>query len=109
MAHDWPIPVGLDSRGKAAAETILQFLTDKGLLDHGGGGKFYSPEEWADRGEEYGLSSLLIITHDGGDHAAAFNPDYEAYALMEALRAQLQTINMFPEQCTSWYTSIHAS
>jgi len=104
---DWPIPARLSSRGRAAAEEILAFLREKDMTDHGGGGRFYSPQEWEDRGEEYGLGSLLVVTHDGGDHAPAFNWDYEAYDLMEELRLRLQKIGVYVEQCTSWFSAIY--
>ncbi|ATI36452.1 hypothetical protein CPI83_30110 (plasmid) [Rhodococcus sp. H-CA8f] len=107
MADNWPIPAGLSKEGKEAAEVIRTLLVEKGLTDHGGGGQFYTPQQWRDREEEYGLGSQLIITHDGGDHAAAFNPDYGDYALMEELRLRLDRANIYPEQCTSWYTAIY--
>lgn len=104
----WPIPTkALGSKGRAAAEAILAFLQEKNLTDHGGGGKFYGPEEWENRGESYGLGALLIVTHDGGDHAPAFNWDYEAYDLVEDLRLALQKIGVYVEQCTSWYSAIY--
>ena len=79
---DWPIPVDLSDQGRVAAQAVLDFLTEKDITYHGGGGRFYSPQEWRERGEIYGTGSLLVITHDGGAHSAAFNPDYEDYALM---------------------------
>ncbi|MBM4574941.1 hypothetical protein GS896_25585 [Rhodococcus hoagii] len=108
MADNWPIPSDLSPLGKQAADTIHQFLVEKGLTDHGGGGAFHSPSEWADRGEEYGTNSLLVIVHDGGDHAAAFNSDYQAEDLQEELRTRLRAVNTYVEQCTSWYSAIYA-
>lgn len=103
----WPIPAGLSGEGQVAAGLILQLLEDKQATYHGGGGRFYSPEEWADRGEEYGLNSLLIITHDGGDHAPVFNLDYGAYDLNEELSQVLKGHGMFVEACTSWYSAVY--
>ena len=60
----WPIPEGLSPLGAQAAEVIRTFLQDRGIQDHGGGGRFYTPTEWVDRGERYGRSSLLLVTHD---------------------------------------------
>ena len=60
----WPIPHGLSPLGVRAAEVIRSFLHDRGIQDHGGGGRFYTPEEWVDRGELYGRTSLLLVTHD---------------------------------------------
>lgn len=103
----WPIPAGLSRDGRKAAEVITQYLVEKGIAHHGGGGKFYTPAEWADREELYGTDSLLVITHDGGAHAAAFSYDGERYGLIEGLDDRLRSYNMFVEQCTSWYSSVH--
>lgn len=107
MSNDWPIPADLSDDGRKVAETILAFLTEKDLTYHGGGGKFYSPQQWRDRGEDYGTDSLLVITHDGGDHAGAFNIDYEQYQLIEQLRDRLVPLGVFSEQCTSWYSAVY--
>ncbi len=107
MSNNWPIPEGLSPAGVTAAEAIRDFLVERGVDDHGGGGRFYSPTEWHNRGERYGLTSLLIVAHDGGDHAPAFNLDYEQYGLHEALRARLSEHGLWAEQCTSWYTAIY--
>jgi hypothetical protein len=103
----WPIPADLSPKGRKAAKAILAFLTENDMTDHGGGGKFYSPQEWEDRGEDYGTKSLLIVTHDGGDHASAFNWDYERYDVIEDLRLRLKEIGVYAEQCTSWYSAIY--
>ncbi len=107
MSDRWPIPTTLSEKGSAAAHAIRDFLVERGLTEHGGGGKFYSPEEWKEREELYGTDSLLIITHDGGDHAAAFNYAYEDPALMQALTSKLSDSNVFVEQCTSWYSAVY--
>ncbi len=106
--NEWPLPNGLSTSGRRAAEAIHEFLATKDLEYHGGGGRFYSPAQWRDRGERYGLSSLLIVTHDGGDHAGAFNLDYEQYALNNELTQWLRDNGFWMEQCTSWYTAIYA-
>lgn len=105
--RSWAIPADISADGRRAAEAIRDFLVEKGLDYHGGGGAFYSPQQWRDRREQYGLNSLLIITHDGGDHAHAFNYDYEGYELIEELRQRLALVGMYAEQCTSWYSSVH--
>ena len=105
----WPIPEGLSPLGRQAAETIVAFLTEHNRTFHGGGGTFYTPQQWAERGERYGTESTsqLVIVHDGGDHAAAFNWDYDEPAFREALRARLDPLGVYPEQCTSWYSAIY--
>lgn len=104
----WPIPEGLSVKGRKAAEAIRDFLVAKDLAFHGGGGRFYTPAEWAARGESWGKESLLVVTHDGGDHAPCFNPDYECPNLREAFRAALHDAGVWSEQCTSWYTAIYS-
>ncbi|GAA3148645.1 hypothetical protein [Rhodococcus sp. KRD162] len=103
MANDWPIPEGLDPRGRLAAELIYQFFVDKGITEHGDSDRFHLPAEWNQR---WGRKSLLIITHDGGAHSAAFNEAYEQHSLMAELRHRLSTIGLVPEHYASWYTGI---
>ena len=50
-----------------------------------------------------------MITHDGGDHAPAFNIDYGAYAFHEELVERLRAGGMYLEQCTRWYSAVYAS
>ncbi|BBX82203.1 hypothetical protein MAUB_00760 [Mycolicibacterium aubagnense] len=103
----WPIPDELSTEGAAAAQVIREFLKEHGLENHGGGGHFYTPQQWLDRGEQHGISSLLIITHDGGDHACAFNLDYGQYELHDQLQDRLRRAGVFAEACTTWYSAIH--
>jgi len=105
----WPIPDGeLSRKGREAAECIVEFLKSRDMTDHGGGGRFYGPEQWDERGESYGLGSLLIVTHDGGAHAPAFSYDYECYDLMQELDQELKKIGVYVEQCTGWYSAIYS-
>lgn len=106
-SNSWPIPDGLTGLGRQAAETIVDFLNSHELTEHGGGGGFYTPQAWAARGEQWGGNSLLVVTHDGGDHAGAFNWDYEQDELREALGQALSSIGVFVEQCTSWYSAVY--
>jgi len=106
-AQLWPIPDDLSEQGRQAANVILEFLAARDLTYHGGGGRFYSPQQWQDRGEANGLESLLVVTHDGGDHARAMNLDYEQYELHEALQKKLQEHGMFMEGCTCWYSAVY--
>lgn len=41
----WPIPDDLRGTGRTAAETIRAFLDKHDLMEHGGGGRFYTPEQ----------------------------------------------------------------
>jgi hypothetical protein len=105
MSNEFQIPDGLSAKGRKAAETLVK-LAGKGA-DGGGCRAFYTPEEWADRGEQYGLKSLLIICHDGGDLAPFLNWDYCAYAKTEKAITALSEHGVYAEQCTGWYTAIY--
>lgn len=104
---DWPIPSGLAPAGRTAAEAITRFLVDNAITSHYSGGRFYTPQEWADRGEQWGREALLIITHDGGDHAPAFNYDYEQDDLREGLRAALAAEGLYLEQFAQWCSGVY--
>lgn len=104
---DWPIPSGLCPAGRKAAETLSDFFVEMHIADHGGGGRFYSPAQWRDRGEQYGLGSVLIVTHDGGAHADAFWTDNGYFNLNEALIERLNSRGFWYEGCTSWYSAVY--
>jgi hypothetical protein len=104
---DLAIPTDLAPKGRKAAEAILSLLREKAADDTGGCKAFYSPEEWAERGESYGTESLLVVVHDGGCHAPFFNLDYCMYGYWEAMSAHLRKHGVYAEQCTSWYTAIY--
>lgn len=103
----WPIPDGLSDDGRRAATVIHDFLQEEDATYHGGGGTFYTPQQWADRDELYGLGSLLIVTHDGGNHAPYFNVDYGQYAAQERLGTRLEVAGFWCEQATSWYSAVY--
>ena len=108
MAHDdLDIPEGLSPKGRAAADAILAKMRADGRANAGGCKVFYSPAEWAARGEDYGLESVLIVCHDGGEHAAYFNMDYLEYNLMEQMVQALNAAGVWVEQCTSWYSAVY--
>lgn len=75
----------------------------------GGCRAFYTPQEWQARGEEYGCDSVLVVVHDGGDLAAAFNPAYEDDKTEEAVCKALKAAGYWAEACTCWYTAIYPS
>ena len=108
MSSDWRLPDDLSADGRAAAKAIVSFLAQRDLLDTGGCRPFYSPTQWAERGEIYGLGSLLIVVHDGGDHAIAFdwNRDFGRYEMIEALESHLRP-HFYVSQCTSWYSAVY--
>ena len=87
------------------ANAILNILP----VDASGGGcrAFYSPKEWKERKEDYGLNSVLIVVHDGGDLAKYCNPDYESYSDCENLNKALEKIGYYLEGCTCWYSAVY--
>lgn len=115
-AHDLPtrdeelaIPEGLSPEGQKAAETIVAFATEKlgERPETGGCTTFYTPQQWRDRKEEYGLNSELIVVYDGGDIGPFFNYDYECYKLVDGMIDALDPVGVYPEPCTGWYTAIY--
>lgn len=76
----------------------------------GGGCKaFYTPKQWAEKGEKYGTKSKLILVHDGGDLAYYCNYDYECYGMIEKLSKALGEFGYYVESCTTWYSAVYES
>jgi hypothetical protein len=98
----------LNTEQRTIAEIILSRVSET-IPDASGGGcpAFYTPEQWKERGEEYGVNSLLIICHDGGDLAPFFNWDYCEYNLVESMGEVLNGSGYFAEQCAAWYSAIY--
>lgn len=108
-SKDFDIPDDVQGLARQAAERICEVIRrTEGREPHGGGcSAFRSPESWKARGERYGTGSVLIVVHDGGDAAQYFNADYEDHRAVESMRAELEKIGLYPEQCTSWYSAIY--
>jgi len=100
-------PRGLSFAGNLAYETIMEVMKTNEMTNVGGCKAFYSPREWAERGEYYGTGSELIIVHDGGALAYFCNLDYMAYNLHDALQSALAEHGLFCEQCTSYYSAVY--
>jgi hypothetical protein len=105
--NDLACPEGLNELGRKAHSAIVAELERQEATHTGGCKAFYSPTEWRARGEDYGLKSVLIVVHDGGAHAAAFNWNYECYEVVEDMRKALEVVGCFVEQCTSWYSAVY--
>jgi hypothetical protein len=103
----YALPEDLFADGKAAAAVIMDFLQSRDLLHAGGQRVFWSPGAWKARGEQYGHNALLIVCHDGGDHALAFNEDYEHYRTCADMVAALARAGFYHEPCTGWYTAVY--
>jgi hypothetical protein len=122
-------PKGLCPVGKKAYAAIVEYLRQRGMTNTGGCRAFYSPTEWRERGEEYGLKSKLIVVYDGGDLRPFFNmdatlevsvdlaefareegldlPKQNPYAIYEAMQAELAKVGLYSEECTGWYAAIY--
>jgi hypothetical protein len=102
------IPDTISKAARHAAEAIILYLE---LIDGTTGGcrAFYSPTEWLERGEEYGHDAELIVVHDGGDLAPAFNLDYGAYDSFDSMARRLANVGVTAEACTCWYTAIYST
>lgn len=104
---NFEMPEGLSPEGKQAWKVFTQFFVKKDMVYTGGCKTFYSPQEWIDRGEEYGTKSLLLVVHDGGDVAQVCNMDYMNYRLHDELIAHLGKHGFYFEPCTCWYGAIY--
>lgn len=103
-ADDFRVPGGASDKAKEAIRTIMSVAQP----ETGGGCRaFYTPEEWAERGERYGTKSVLVVCHDGGDLTHSFNPDYRNHLAMEKLQAELGKLGLYAELCTSWFSAIY--
>jgi hypothetical protein len=100
-------PEGLCDRGNAAYDAIMAFLTKHELTDTGGCVAFYSPQEWKDRGEEYGTESFLVVVYDGGEHAYAFSYDWGVPEMIDGMSKALDEIGLYSQPCTGWYSAIY--
>lgn len=109
LTNDLERPAGLSDQGNKAYDAIIAVLEKNESTYTGGCKAFYSPSEWEKRGESYGLKSHLIIVHDGGGLAYAFNDDYECSELVQGMSEALKAAGLFAEPCTCWYTAIYSS
>lgn len=107
LGSDWDIPTDLCRAGRKAAEAIRQFAIDNDLTHTGGCRIFYSPAEWRARGEAHATTSLLVCVYDGAAIRRALSFDGFDYPKLEALNAILDTLDVFNEECTCWYSAIH--
>lgn len=101
------IPTGLSRKGRAAAQAILKILKGNGTSESGGCKIFYSPKEWKNRGELYGLKSELIVVYDGGDLYHFLSYSSEAYKAQELMFKALENVGVYAEPCTCWYSAIY--
>ena len=100
-------PANLSPEGKKAYKAIMAFLNDRAMTFTGGCKAFYSPQEWQERGEQYGEGSELIVVHDGGDLSYLFNLDHGYYILAESMNNAIEKTGCYPEGMTCWATAIY--
>lgn len=105
-------PENLNKEGLKAYRAIMKLFKDENSknpfnIDSGGCTTFYSPKQWAERGESYGRNSALIICHDGGDVANYFNYDCGSYGAIKKMDKALREVGLYAECCTAWYTAIY--
>lgn len=100
---------GLKPKQQKIAKIIIQLAKELwGEAPDGGGCKaFYSPEEWKERGEDYGTNSELVVVYDGGDLYEIFNPDSGNYKWFDRLNERLEKHGYWVEACTCWYSAIY--
>ncbi|HEV3262607.1 MAG TPA: hypothetical protein VG013_37550 [Gemmataceae bacterium] len=105
--RDLAIPPELSPRGKKAARLILDFLLAEGLTGTCGCQAFHSPQQWKERGEEYGHDSLLILVYDGGDITTCMDPTEGQHDLVDRFENNLIQNGYVVEACTNWYSAIY--
>lgn len=95
----------LNAEQKTIARVMVK-VAGKGATG-GGCPAFYTPEQWRERGEAYGLDAKLIVCHDGGALAKFCNYDYMQYAKIDRMSAALEKVGYHVENCTSWYSAVY--
>ena len=104
MDPKFDLPEGATEEQARIHATIVKVIGPKARS--GGCRGFYTPQQWRQRGEEFGLDSALIVVHDGGDLAPYFNYAYERERLREKMNKALKAIGYYADPCTGWYTAI---
>lgn len=102
---EFDIPPNAGGAARRAAAAIVEHLQDVGGDFAGGGTVFYTPEEWARRGERVAPGSALVIVHDG-PLATFFSYDYSDYDAIEGMREALQRAGFFSEQDSTWHSNV---
>ena len=121
---DLDMPQGLGDVGRRAHEIIVAYLREHGFTDNGGCKAFYSPAQWAEREEQYGTKSHLVVVYDGGAARPVFSMDAaydldcavyqetgkarKPYGLYEGMQAKLREAGLYFEECTRWYCAVYS-
>jgi hypothetical protein len=104
-ADDLRIPAGCEVPAQVVLTVAEKMLGEP--VNTGGCRAFYSPQEWEEREEEYGLNADLIVVHDGGDLTEFFDWNRCQYSWIEKMSEALEAKGYFVEQCTCWYSAIY--
>src|SRR5579884_775745 len=105
--RDLAIPPELSPRGKEAVRLILDFLLAERLTGTGGCRAFYSPQQWKERGEEYGHDALLILVYDGGDISMCMDPAEGQHELVDRFMENLEQNGFVIEPLSHWCSAIY--
>jgi len=90
------------------AQAVLRTAKHYGSSLHTGGCRtFYTPQEWRQRGESYGLNSQLIVCYEGSAIAPFFNMEHGCDGWYTAMQGALNSLGFYSEECTSWYSAIY--
>ena len=111
LNQDWRVPTGLSRKARKLVFAIRK-LALKFSWSAGGQKVFWSPKEWAEKGEQYGKGAELVILHEGGDHAPYFSLDHayderHPYLNYEFTIAFLQKYGYWSEGLYTWSTAIY--
>ena len=107
---DLAMPEGLSAGAEEAWRLVVRTAVERGLEYTGGSRVFYSPQEWRDRGEQYGTNSELVIVYDGSDVGRLFSLDKDMtadYVNLNAMSETLHSVGFFAEECTCWYAALY--
>lgn len=112
---DLEIPEGCEKPANIVLDVIKEFydgmdgFSFEKDFSTGGCKAFYHPEEWRDRGEDYGISTtaVLVLVHDGGGLAEFCDWNRQNYSWMEKLQDALDAQGYIMEQCTCWYSAVY--
>jgi hypothetical protein len=101
-------PIYLSEHGNLAYRAILMLLRKRKATYTGGCKAFFSPEEWIDKGEEFGRNAELIVCHDGGELAPFFNSSYGHHKSIEEMQKAVRSVGCYIEPIASWCSAIYA-
>ncbi len=108
---DLAMPPGLSEMGQRAWRLIMDEAIEMGATHTGGCKAFYSPKEWLEREEEYGLGAELVVVYDGAElkYLLSLDSAFDAgdYSATDRMVEKLAEIGMYPEECTCWYAAIY--